>query len=45
MPEQLPCQNLIKNKMTLKRKGEKALLDKFDVKSLKKILKQKNSGS
>lgn len=35
--------DLIKNKEHLKRKGEKALLDKFDVKSLKKILRQKNS--
>ncbi len=37
--------DLIKNKEHLKRKGEKALLDQFDVESLKKILKKKKRGS
>jgi len=34
--------DLIKNKESMKRKGEKALLDEFDVKSLRKILRKKS---
>ena len=33
--------DLIKNKEHLQRKGEKSLLDKYDVEVLKKILKRK----
>ncbi len=34
--------DLIKNKQTLNRKGDKALLDKFDLESLKKIARLKD---
>ena len=35
--------DLIKNKESLRRKGERALLDEFDVKSLKKIKRRNRS--
>jgi hypothetical protein len=37
----IDIRDLIKNKENLNRKGEKALMDKYDAEVLKKILKQK----
>ncbi len=37
----IDIRDLIKNKEQLQRKGEKSLLDKYDVEVLKKILKRK----
>lgn len=41
----IDLRDLIKNKENLQRKGDKSLLDKYDVEVLKKILKKKEGGS